>query len=66
MKSDEMEPVQIAVEVAGGDSAAGAEEILQARMPVVDGLDMEFPADTLAGRLIERLMADAQGGGARR
>ncbi len=34
-------------------------------MPAVDRLDVQFAADPLAGRLVERLMGDPQRGGAR-
>src|SRR3954453_7790804 len=59
-----MEPAQVAGEVLGGDAAAGAEEALQPRMAIVDGLDVQFAPHPLAGGLVEDLMADAQGGGA--
>ena len=35
-------------------------------MAVVDGLDVQVAADPLAGRLVQRLMADAEVGGAPR
>lgn len=66
MKDDEMEPAQVAVEIPGGDAAAGTEEILEAGMPVVHGLDVEFATGALAGRLVEHLVltprAAAHGG----
>ena len=62
----EVEPAQIVVEVFGGDPAASAQEGLDPLMQAVDGLDMQFAADALAGRQVQRLMADAQRGGAGR
>src|SRR5271165_6290445 len=62
----EVEPAQIVVEVFGGDPAASAQEGLDPLMQAVDGLDMHFTADALAGRQVQRLMADAQRGGAGR
>jgi hypothetical protein len=66
LKPDEVEPAQIAVEVFGGDAAMLAEEILEPGMSVVYGLDVKLASDPLLGGLIERLVADAEGGGAGR
>src|SRR4051794_41529627 len=59
-----MEPAQVTGEVLGGNTAAGPEKILQPRVTIVDGLDVEFAADTLTGSLVEDFVGDAQGGGA--
>src|SRR5271166_240158 len=48
----EVEPAQIVVEVFGGDPAASAQEGLDPLMQAVDGLDMQFAADALAGRQV--------------
>jgi hypothetical protein len=66
VKADEVEPAQIAVEVAGGETASRAKEILGAGMAGVDGLDVEFATDTLTDQLVEPLVTDAQSGRARR
>ena len=58
-----MEPAQVIVEVSGGDAAAGAEEVLEPGMAVVDGLDVQFAAGSFAGGLVERLVANTQGRG---
>ena len=63
VQGDEMKPPQVADEILRGDTTAGTEEMLQPRMPVIDGLDMKFATNALADRLVERLVADAQGGG---
>ena len=42
------------------------QEGLEPLMAAVDGLDVQFAPDALAGSLVERLMADAQRGGAGR
>src|ERR1019366_9639076 len=65
VQDDQMEPAQVTAEVASGDAAAGAEEILEPGMPVVDGLDVQFAAGSFAGRLVDRLVGDAQGSGTR-
>src|SRR3954471_24981374 len=59
-----MEPAQVTGEVLGGNTAAGPEKILQPRVTIVDGLDVEFAADALTGSLVEDFVGDAQGGGA--
>ena len=50
----------------GGDATEGCQEAFEPLMAVVDGLDVQVAADPLAGRLVQRLMADADVGGAPR
>ena len=61
-----MEPAQVAAEVLGGDATSLPEEILEAGMAIVDGVDVDVATGALAVRLIEYLMTDAQSDGKRR
>jgi hypothetical protein len=65
-KDSEVEPTEVVVEVLRGDAAVAAEERLNLLVPAVNGLDVQVAADPFAGRQVERLMADAEGGGAGR
>jgi hypothetical protein len=58
-----VEPTEVVVEVLRGDAAVAAEERLNLLVPAVNGLDVHIAADPFAGRQVERLMADAEGGG---
>ena len=58
--------MEVVVEVLRGDAAVTAEERLDLLMPAVNGLNVQVAADPFAGRQVERLMADAEGGGAGR
>ena len=58
-----MEPTQIAGKVSCGDPPATSNEILEARVTVVDVLDMEFATNAFYGRPVECLVADTRGGG---
>ena len=44
------------------DRSAAAQEGLDPLMQAVDGLDMQFAADALAGRQVQRLIAARQSG----
>ena len=66
MKGNEMESPQIAGKIFRRDASTAAKERLETGVPVVDGLDMQFPANAFAGRRVERLVADTHGGGTRR
>ena len=58
-----MEPSQVRSEVSGGDAAPCPEEILEAGMAIVDGVDVQIAPHPLASGLVERFVTDAQGGG---
>ena len=62
-KNCKVKPPEIAVEILGGDAAMVTQEGFEPLMPTVDGLDVQFAPDTLAGSLVERLVTDAQRGG---
>ena len=53
-----MEPPQIAGKIFRGDASTTAKERIETGVPVVDGLDMQFPANALARRLIERILVN--------
>src|SRR6186713_2355981 len=59
-----MKPVEVVGNVFGRHAAKAAKESLKLFMTAVDGLDMEFASDALAGRLVEGFMRNAQLGGA--
>lgn len=59
-----MKPVEVVGNVFGRHAAEAAKESLERFMAAVDGLDMEFASDALAGRLVEGFMRNAQLGGA--
>ncbi len=61
-----MEPAQIAGKIFCGDPPAVTNKPLEAGVTVVDVLDMEFAANAFTGRLVERFVADTQGGSTRR
>ena len=63
-KFGEMEPAQVAAEIFSGHPAPMAQEVLQPAVQAVDGLNVQFAADPLAGRLVEHLMGDFHLGGA--
>ena len=65
-QTDAEEPAQVVGQVLGGDATEGCQEAFEPLMAVVDGLDVQVAADPLAGRLVQRLMADADVGGAPR
>ena len=61
-----MKPVEIVGEIFGGDTSFRAEECLEPFVAAVDRLDMQVATDALAGAQPERLMTDAESGGAGR
>jgi hypothetical protein len=65
-QTDGEEPAQVVGQVLGGNAMKGCQEGFEPLMAVVDGLDMKLAADPLAGRLVERFMADTEVGGAAR
>ena len=42
-EADEVEPAQVVVQIAGGDAAAGAQEVLQPAVAAVHRLHMQIP-----------------------
>ena len=60
----EVIPMEVIIEVLGGDTAMRAQEALESFMAVVDGLDVEVATDALSGRLVQHLMGDLHLGGA--
>jgi hypothetical protein len=62
MQDDEMQPTQIAAETLRGNAAPAAEKVLQLGVAAVDGLDVQFAAHPLAGRLVEHLVGNLERG----
>ena len=65
-EADEVEPTQVVVQIAGGDAAAGTQEVLQPTVAAVDRLHMQiapnpFPIERLSVSWLT-LSAAAQGG----
>ena len=44
-----MKPLEVAVEVFGGDATVAAQEVLEALMAAVDGLDVPCTPNMLTG-----------------
>ena len=65
-EADEVEPAQIVVQIAGGDAAAGPQEVLPAAVAAVHRLHMQVAPNPFPHRAVEALVAHSKRGGARR
>ena len=60
-----MEPTQVVVEIAGGDAAAGTQEVLQPTVATVHRLHMQIAPNPFPHRAVECFVAHPERGGAR-
>ena len=64
-EADEVEPAQVVVQIAGGDAAAGAQEVLQPTVAAVHRLHMQIAPNPFPHRAVECFVAHPERGGAR-
>ena len=64
-EADEVEPAQVVVQIAGGDAAAGTQEVLQPTVAAVHGLHMQIAPNPFPHRAVECFVAHPERGGAR-
>ena len=64
-EADEVEPAQVVVQIAGGDAAAGTQEVLQPAVAAVHRLHMQIAPNPFPHRAVERFVAHPERGGAR-
>ena len=64
-EADEVEPAQVVVQIAGGDAAAGTQEVLQPTVAAVHRLHMQIAPNPLPHRAVECFVAHPERGGAR-
>ena len=60
-----MEPAQVVVQIAGGDAAAGTQEVLQPAVAAVHRLHMQIAPNPFPHRAVECFVAHPERGGAR-
>ena len=59
-----MEPAQVVVQIAGGDAAAGTQEVLQPTVAAVHRLHMQIAPNPFPHRAVECFVAHPERGGA--
>ena len=64
-EGDEVEPAQVVVQIAGGDAAAGTQEVLQPTVAAVHRLHMQIAPNPFPHRAVECFVAHPERGGAR-
>ena len=64
-EADEVEPAQVVVQIAGGDAAAGTQEVLQPAVAAVHRLHMQIAPNPFPHRAVECFVAHPERGGAR-
>ena len=64
-EADEVEPAQVVVQIAGGDAAAGTQEVLQPTVAAVHRLHMQIAPNPFPHRAVECFVAHPERGGAR-
>ena len=64
-EADEVEPAQVVVQIAGGDAAAGTQEVLQPAVAAVHRLHMQIAPNPFPHRAVECFVAHPERSGAR-